>query len=61
MGPIHSVQLADLEMGPHQHSCTFVLLKPTKLKGWAFEDGVSTAEGVPTIPFEIDLQVETTP
>lgn len=23
MGPIHSVQLADLEMGPHQHSCTF--------------------------------------
>ncbi len=39
----------------------FVLLKPTKLKGWTFDDGASNAEGVPTIPFEIDLQVGLNP
>ena len=34
----------------------FVLLKPTKLTGWAFEDDAPDAEGVPTIPFEISME-----
>ena len=34
----------------------FVLLKPTKLKGWAFVNDAPNAEGVPTIPFEIDME-----
>lgn len=42
-------------------SAEFVLLKPTKLKGWTFDDGASNAEGVPTIPFEIDFQVGLNP
>ena len=33
----------------------FILLKPTRLKGWAFENDVPTADGVPTIPFELEL------
>ena len=33
----------------------FVLLMPTKLKGWAFEGDTPNAEGVPTIPFEINV------
>ncbi|MCQ4638123.1 pyridoxamine 5'-phosphate oxidase family protein [Anaerovorax odorimutans] len=33
----------------------FVLLKPTRLKGWAFENDVPTSDGVPTIPFEINI------
>lgn len=31
----------------------FILLKPDKLKGWAFENDIPTSDGVPTIPFEI--------
>ena len=37
-------------------SADFILLKPTKLTGWAFENDTSTADGVPTIPFSIDLR-----
>jgi len=33
----------------------FILLTPTRLKGWAFENDVPTADGIPTVPFEIDL------
>lgn len=32
----------------------FILLKPVKLKGWAFENDLPTEDGVPTVPFEID-------
>ena len=31
----------------------FLLLTPTKLTGWSFENDIPTADGVPTIPFEI--------
>lgn len=34
----------------------FVLLMPTKLKGWTFEGDTPSAEGVPTIPFEINVE-----
>lgn len=37
----------------------FVLLKPTKLTGWAFEDGSPSGEGIPTIPFEITMEDDT--
>lgn len=33
----------------------FILLEPFKLKGWGFEDDIPASDGVPTIPFEIDL------
>ena len=33
----------------------FILFEPLKLKGWAFEDDIPTSDGVPTIPFEIDI------
>lgn len=33
----------------------FLLLTPTKLSGWAFENDVPTEDGVPTIPFEIEV------
>lgn len=33
----------------------FVLLKPTKLTGWAFENDIPTPDGIPTLPFEISL------
>ena len=33
----------------------FILLEPLKLKGWALEDDIPTSDGVPTIPFEIDI------
>lgn len=33
----------------------FLLLTPIRLSGWAFENDVPNAEGVPTVPFEIDL------
>lgn len=31
----------------------FLLLKPTRLSGWGFENDVPTADGIPTVPFEI--------
>lgn len=34
----------------------FLLLKPTKLTGWAFENNVPNAEGIPTVPFEIIME-----
>lgn len=33
----------------------FLLLTPTKLTGWSFEDDIPTADGIPTIPFEISV------
>lgn len=33
----------------------FVLLKPRKLKGWAFVNDIPTADGIPNLPFEIEL------
>lgn len=33
----------------------FILLHPTKLSGWKFENDVSTADGIPNVPFEIVL------
>lgn len=33
----------------------FILLTPTRLTGWAFENDIPTADGVPTVPFEIIL------
>lgn len=33
----------------------FLLLTPIKLTGWGFENDISTADGVPTIPFEINF------
>lgn len=33
----------------------FILLTPTRLKGWAFENDQPTADGIPTIPFEIEI------
>lgn len=33
----------------------FILLTPTRLTGWAFENDVPTPEGIPTIPFAIEL------
>lgn len=33
----------------------FVLLTPTRLSGWAFENDIPTESGIPTIPFEISL------
>ena len=34
----------------------FVLLHPTRLSGWAFPDDVPTAEGIPTVPFDIAIE-----
>lgn len=34
----------------------FLLLHPTRLSGWAFADDVPTADGVPNVPFEIELK-----
>ena len=34
----------------------FVLLTPTRLTGWAFDNDPPTPDGVPTVPFEIDLR-----
>ncbi len=33
----------------------FILLKPVRLSGWAFENDVPNEMGIPTIPFEICL------
>ena len=33
----------------------FVLLKPVRLKGWAFLNDVPTPDGIPNEPFEIEL------
>ncbi|MEA4964709.1 MAG: pyridoxamine 5'-phosphate oxidase family protein [Oscillospiraceae bacterium] len=33
----------------------FILLHPTRLTGWAFENDIPTENGVPTIPFEMLL------
>lgn len=35
----------------------FILFKPTKIKGWYFENGDLTGSGIPTIPFEFDAQL----
>lgn len=34
----------------------FLLLHPTKLSGWAFENDVPTDDGVPNVPFTIVLE-----
>ena len=36
-------------------SAEFLLLTPTKLSGWGFKNDVPTEDGVPTIPFEIEV------
>ena len=33
----------------------FILLHPRKIKGWAFENDVPTPDGIPTVPFELEL------
>ena len=33
----------------------FILLHPTRISGWAFENDIPVPGGVPTVPFEIDL------
>ncbi len=33
----------------------FILLKPFRLKGWAFENDEPSPDGVPTIPFETEI------
>lgn len=33
----------------------FILLKPVKIKGWAFENDIPIPGGIPTIPFELRL------
>lgn len=34
----------------------FLLLHPTRISGWTFADDVPTADGVPNVPFEIELK-----
>lgn len=36
-------------------SAEFILLKPTRLKGWAFDSDSPAKDSIPTIPFDIDL------
>lgn len=33
----------------------FILLQPSRLSGWAFEDDVPLAGGIPTVPFDISI------
>lgn len=33
----------------------FILLHPTRITGWGFENDIVTEDGVPTIPFDIKL------
>lgn len=33
----------------------FIVLKPARLSGWAFENDVPTPDGIPTVPFIIEL------
>lgn len=33
----------------------FLMLRPTRLTGWAFENDIPTPDGIPTIPFDITL------
>lgn len=33
----------------------FILLSPTRLSGWAFENDIPTESGIPTLPFEIEI------
>ena len=34
----------------------FILPKPVKLKGWAFEHDIPGPDGIPAIPFEINME-----
>lgn len=34
----------------------FIILKPFRLTGWAFENDIPTDDGIPTIPFEMILE-----
>lgn len=34
----------------------FILLKPIRLTGWAFENDLPTEDGIPTIPFSCALE-----
>lgn len=34
----------------------FILLKPLRLTGWAFDEANTEAEGIPTLPFDIDME-----
>lgn len=36
----------------------FLLLTPTRLTGWAFENDTPTPDGVPTIPFTLDFPAQ---
>lgn len=36
----------------------FILLIPTRLSGWAFPDGSMSGDGVPTVPFDMELTVK---
>lgn len=36
-------------------NAAFILLTPNRLSGWAYENEVPNAEGIPTVPFEITL------
>lgn len=33
----------------------FILLTPTRLTGWAFENDQPTVDGIPTVPFALEL------
>ena len=33
----------------------FIVLKPTRLSGWAFKDGIPTEDGVPNETFDIEI------
>ncbi len=43
----------DIEFGGRD--CEFILLRPRRLSGWSFENDAPTADGVPTVPFELEL------
>ena len=42
-----------LEFGGRE--AEFILMRPTRLTGWAFENDIPVEGGVPTIPFDIAL------
>ena len=36
----------------------FLLLSPTRISGWAYENDIPTENGIPTIPFDIELKTD---
>ena len=35
--------------------CEFILLRPFRVSGWEFSSGAPTPEGIPDLPFEMEL------